>query len=142
MKKTLYILIGAVVLASCSADYHIRKAKFKQPDILQKWNDTIQLTDVRLDTIYYNDTFQVVQTITKRDTILETRYLKPQTRYETRWKYKTIKDTVRIKERTERIEVRQDNRTERKENRKLWWLWLIIGSVLGIFIYRWIRSIF
>jgi len=126
-----YIIIILVLLSACSPDYHIRRAKFKQPDILQKWNDTIQLTDVRLDTIYYNDTFQVVQTVTKRDTVIQTRYLKPQTRYETRWKYKTIKDTVRIKERYAYKETKQEERTERKQSRSWWWIWLIIGIIGG-----------
>ena len=125
------IIILLVLLSSCSADYHIRRAKFKQPNILQQWNDTIQLTDVRLDTIFYNDTFQVIQTITKRDTVIQTRYLKPQTRYETRWKYKTIKDTVRIKERYTYKETKQEERTERKQSRRWWWLWLIIGFIGG-----------
>jgi len=125
------IIILLVLLSSCSADYHIRRAKYKQPDILQQWNDTIQLTDVRIDTIFYNDTFQVVHTVTKRDTILQTRYLKPQTRYETRWKYKTIKDTVRIKERYAYKETKQEERTERKQSRSWWWIWLIIGIIGG-----------
>ena len=126
-----HLLIIAIILSSCSPDYHIRRAKYKQPDILQKWNDTIQLTDVRLDTIYYNDTFQVVQTVTKRDTVIQTRYLKPQTRYETRWKYKTIKDTIRIKERYAYKETKQEEKTERKQSRSWWWLWLIIGFIGG-----------
>jgi len=126
-----HLLILLVILSSCSPHYHIRRAKYKQPDILQQWNDTIQLTDVRLDTIFYNDTFQVVQTVTKRDTILQTRYLKPKTRYETRWKYKTVKDTVRIKERYAYKETKQEERTERKQSRSWWWLWLIIGFIGG-----------
>ena len=126
-----YLIILLVLLSSCSPDYHIRRAKFKQPDILQKWNDTIQLTDVRLDTIFYNDTFQVVQTVTKRDTVIQTRYIAPKTRYETRWKYKTIKDTIRIKERYAYKETKQEERTERKQSRSWWWIWLIIGFIGG-----------
>jgi len=72
-----------------------------------------------------------VQTVTKRDTILQTRYLKPKTRYETRWKYKTVKDTVRIKERYAYKETKQEERTERKQSRSWWWLWLIIGFIGG-----------
>src|SRR6056297_782260 len=126
-----YLIILLVLLSSCSPDYHIRRAKFKQPDILQKWNDTIQLTDVRLDTIFYNDTFQVVQTVTKRDTVIQTRYIAPKTRYETRWKYKTIKDTIRIKERYAYKETKQEERTERKQSRSWWWVWLILGFIGG-----------
>jgi len=137
-----YLIILLAILTSCSSDWHLRRATFKQPNILKQYNDTITLKNVRTDTIYYADTFAVVHTFREYDTIIQTRYLKPETRYQTRWKYKTIKDTVRIKERTERIETRQDNRTERTESRQLWWLWLIIGSVAGIFIYRWVRSFF
>jgi hypothetical protein len=137
-----YFIILLVILTSCSSDWHLRRAQFKQPNILKQYNDTITLKNVRTDTIHYADTFAVVHTLTERDTILQIRYLKPETRYQTRWKYKTIRDTVRIKERTERIEVRQNNRTERTESRKLWWLWLIIGAFAGIFVYRWVRSFF
>jgi hypothetical protein len=136
-----YVIILILILFSCSPDWHIRRAKFKQPDILTSLNDTIKLKDVRVDTIYYADTFAVVHTITERDTVLETKYLKPDTRYQTRWKYKTIRDTVKIKERTKRIDVRQDNRTERKENRSYWYWWLIFGAIIGgIFIF-WLRNI-
>jgi hypothetical protein len=137
-----YLIILIAILTSCSSDWHLRRATFKQPNILQQYNDTITLKNVRTDTIYYADTFAVVHTLTEYDTIIEIRYLKPGTRYETRWKYKTIRDTVKIKERTVRIETRQDNRTERTQSRKLWWLWLIIGFVAGIFIFRWVKSIF
>lgn len=137
-----YLIILLAILTSCSPDYHIRKAIFKQPNILDKFNDTISLTDVRLDTIYYADTFAIVQTIIRRDTIIETRYLKPQTRYEIKYRYKTITDTIKERERTVRIETRQENRTERVESRGKWWMWLIVGIFLGIFTHRWIKSIF
>ncbi len=133
-----YLITLLLFLSSCSADWHIRKAKFKQPNIFDQWNDTIQLTDVRLDTIFYNDTFQVVQTTTKRDTIIQTRYLKPDTRYETRWRYKTIRDTVRIKERTTRVEARQENRTERTQSRR--WGLLITAAVAGFILGFWINT--
>jgi hypothetical protein len=133
-----YLIILLLFLSSCSADYHIRRAKFKQPNIFDQWNDTIQLTDVRLDTIFYNDTFQLVKTITKRDTIIQTRYLAPQTRYETRWKYKTIRDTVRIKERTTRVEARQENRTERTRARR--WVLIIIAAIAGFIVGFWINT--
>ena len=148
-----YLIILIVLLTSCSSDWHIRRAKFKQPNILQQYNDTITLRNVRIDTVYYADTFAVVHTLTEYDTIIQTRYLKPETRYEIRYRYKTITDTVKERERTARIETRQDNRTERtnarQENRtertksrRLWWLWLIVGFVGGIFTCRWLKSIF
>ena len=118
-------------MTSCSPDWHIRIAKFKQPNILNVFNDTIRMRDIRTDTIYFADTFAIVHTLIERDTIIQTRYLKPETRYETRWKYRTIRDTVRIKERTQRVETRQENRTERTKSRQLWWMWLIIGLVTG-----------
>lgn len=133
-----YLIITLLILTSCSPDWHIRKAQFKQPKILNKFNDTIQLTDVRLDTIYYNDTFQVVQTVTKRDTVIETRYLNPETRWETRWKYKTIRDTVRIKERAVKTQIRQDSRSERTESRQNWWVFIIIGASIGLIGGAWI----
>lgn len=138
--KHLIILIA--IFTSCSSDWHLRRATFKQPNILQQYNDTIRMQNVRTDTIYYEDTFAVVHTFTEYDTIIQTSYLKPETRYQTRWKYKTIRDTVKLQERTERIELRQDNRTKRTQSRKFRWLWLVIGAVLGIFSYRWLRSIF
>jgi len=136
-----HLLIIALILSSCSPDWHIRRAKFKQPDILTSFNDTIKLKDLRIDTIYYADTFAIVHTVTERDTILKTTYLKPQTRYETRWKYKTIRDTVRIKEKYSYKETKQEQKTERKSD--LFWLWLLpIGAVIGAFIYRWFAKLF
>ena len=138
-----HLLIIALILSSCSPDWHIRRAKFKQPDILTSFNDTIKLKDLRIDTIYYADTFAIVHTVTERDTILETTYLKPDTRYETRWKYKTIRDTVRIKEKYAYKETKQEQKTERKGQRSLWWLWLLpIGAFFGAFIYRWFAKLF
>ena len=136
-----HLLIIALILSSCSPDWHIRRAKFKQPDILTSFNDTIKLKDLRIDTIYYDDTFAIVHTVTERDTILKTTYLKPQTRYETRWKYKTIRDTVRVKEKYAYKETKQEQKTERKSD--LFWLWLLpIGAIIGAFIYRWFSKLF
>ena len=135
-----YLIIIIALLTSCSPDWHLRRAKFKQPNILQKYNDTITLKNVRTDTIYYADTFAIVHTLTEYDTIIQTRYLKPETRYQTRWKYKTIRDTVRIKERTQRNKTKQKNKTERTKSRRLWWLWLISGFVSGIFAYIWVKK--
>jgi hypothetical protein len=135
MKK---LIIIALLLSSCSPDWHIRRAKFKQPDILTSFNDTITLKDVRIDTLWYADTFIVAYTLTKRDTIIQTRYLKPRTRHEIRYEYKTIRDTVKIRERHATRQNRTDNRTERvvtrQENkRSRWWMWLGIGVFVGIF---------
>ena len=137
-----YLIILLALLTSCSSDWHLRRAKFKQPNILQQYNDTIRLKNVRTDTIYYADTFAIVHTLTEYDTIIQTRYLKPETRYEIRYRYRTITDTIKERERTQRVETRQENRTNRTQSRRLWWLWLIIGFVSGIFVYRWVRSLF
>lgn len=136
-----YLIILTLILFSCSPDWHVRRAQFKQPDILEMFNDTIKLTDVRLDTIYYADTFALVHTVTKRDTVIRVNYLKPDTRYETRWKYKTIRDTVRIKEKYTYKETKQEEKTERKESRSTWYWWLIFGVVLGAVFMFWLRSV-
>ena len=156
--KNLIILLA--ILTSCSPDWHIRRAKFKQPNILQRYNDTITLRNVRTDTIYYADTFAVVHTLTEYDTIIQKRYLKPETRYEIRYRrreandslkhvlklYETkmnaFNDSIKRMARLEIIKARQKNRTERTKSRRLWWLWLIVGFVGGIFTYRWVKSIF
>ena len=136
-----YLIITALILFSCSPDWHIRRAQFKQPNILDTLNDTIKLIDVRLDTIYYNDTFQVVQTVTKRDTVIKTKYLAPETRYETRWKHKTIIDTVMIKEKQATKQNKHDNKAEVKKNRGYWYWWLVFGIVVGAVLMLWICSV-
>ena len=150
--KNLIIIIA--LLTSCSSDWHLRRAKFKQPNILQQYNDTIRMRNIRIDTIYYADTFSVIHTLTEYDTIIQTRYLKPETRYQIRYRrreandslkhvlklYKTqmnaLNDSIKRMARVEIVKARQENRTDRTKSRRLWWLWLIIGAVGGIFIYR------
>ena len=149
-----YIIILLALLTSCSSDWHLRRAKFKQPNILQQYNDTIRMRNIRIDTIYYADTFAVIHTLTEYDTIIQTRYLKPETRYQIRYRrrevndslkhvlklYKTqmnaLNDSIKRMARVEIVKARQENRTERTKSRRLWWLWLIIGAVAGIIIYR------
>jgi len=126
-----HLIIIALILSSCSADWHVRRAIFKQPNILQSDNDTIRMTDIRLDTIFYEDTFRLFQTITERDTVIQTRYLAPETRYKIKYKYKTIKDTVKIAAK-ERIKV-----VKAEAKKSNWWIFLIIGFVIG-FIIRYI----
>ena len=126
-----HLIIIALILSSCSADWHVRRAIFKQPNILQSDNDTIRMTDIRLDTIFYEDTFRLVQTITERDTVIQIRYLAPETRYKMKYKYKTIKDTVKIAAK-ERIKV-----VKAEAKKSNWWIFLIIGFVIG-FIIRYI----
>ena len=126
-----HLIIIALILSSCSADWHVRRAIFKQPNILQSDNDTIRMTDIRLDTIFYEDTFRLVQTITERDTVIQIRYLAPETRYKMKYKYKTIKDTVKIAAK-ERIKV-----VKAEAKKYNWWIFLIIGFVIG-FIIRYI----
>jgi hypothetical protein len=134
------VLLGSVVMHSCSPNWHIKRAKFKQPDILSSFNDTIRFKDLRVDTIYYEDTFAIVQTVVERDTIIEVHELTPKTRFETRWKYKTIRDTVKIKEKFEYKEAKQKQKTERKESNGYWYIWIIIGAVAYAFISRWLRG--
>lgn len=134
------ILIALYVLSSCGAQYHIQRAEKHREKALSKGAvftpDTIRIDgDTTCISYFKNDTLFVEKEIVK------TVYLDGEIRYVTkvdkRREYKLIRQGNRLNAKQERIQTRQENKTERtkvrQENkRSLWWLFLLIGFVIGI----------
>lgn len=132
MKHLLIILL----LASCSPNYHVKKAVKKgwTPEKETVTNRTIRLIKVH-DTI----TNEVIRIDTLHE--IETRTIyqdRPLLRYET----KLIRDTVRIKEKADTKQIEARLRAEYKKaidtikaQKKVckWWLYMLIGGALVYF---------
>lgn len=164
MKPTLLILLA--ILASCSTSWHYGKINKKDPNFWSQFNDTIQIPFKTYDTIYHDgDTIAIIERIEFRDTIIQTRTIKPKSRFDykaqrdqlrhelklEKQRTKQLKEdnkTLRTQSRTERTDIRQTNRTERTETRKehrgertvlLCLISFVVGCLIGMafmFKYR------
>lgn len=132
MKK---LIILGLILSSCGAPWHIKRAVKKDPSIIQTQSDTVRFQVNRIDTIetMLNDTIFREFRTTLVDTFVVTNY-KFIDGYDVR-----TNTQVRQDARTERTEARQDNKTERKnkkqeertERKKFGRsFWFILGAVL------------
>ena len=128
MKHLLILLL----LASCSPNYHVKKA------IKKGWTPEKETIEVeRLELIHTRDT--ITNEIIHTDTIRtkETRTIfqdRPLLRYET----KLIRDTVRITEKANTARLKQSIKKDIQsvkieKKRSKWWLWLLIGLAVGVF---------
>ena len=132
MKKfSAYSLI--ILLASCSANYHVTKAMKKgyRCDTIE---DTI--TILSIDSIPYvlRDSIAWERVIVKKDTIVRyKRSYVPKTRLETRIEYKIKRDTIKMLEKVEVVKYKTERNKKKKPN-----LWLfIIGFSMG-FLTNWL----
>ena len=126
------ILLGVIWLAnSCSPDYHLNKYKKKGGKITCDV-DTVKIYDT---IVTPNDTI-----IISRDSLIIRTNTNVITKYEVKYDYKRFKDSLKavkamykdsvktvVKEK--RIEGKTIVRTERARGK--WWLWLLIGIVVG-----------
>lgn len=127
MKLILWIAIS-VILASCSAHYHVMRA-MKKGYTCGETSDTIRISSI--DSIPYvlNDSIYFERVIVQKDTIVRYKsYKVPQTRFQTRieYRYKTkvVKaDVLKVKYKNKYI-------TKTKVN----WLFVIIAFVLGFLV--------
>jgi hypothetical protein len=144
MKK---ILILTLLLASCSPNWHVKKA------VKKGWTPEKETIEVeRLELIHVTDsiTNEIIRTDTVR--LKETRTIyqdRPLLKYETR----LIRDTIRIKEKADTRQIEAHLKHEYKKaidtikaekKRSKWWLWLLIGLGAGIFrknIWRLVRKL-
>jgi len=146
MKTALFTAL--VILSACSAPWHLQKAIKKQPDIIQMIPDTVTTWVNFRDTIWTERGYIVRDTLIEVKTVTNTVYIHPKSRFD----YKAERDSLRHvlkmeKQATKqaRIQARQDikkakeyertKRTEiRVENRSNWWVWLLVGFVVGMLI--------
>lgn len=121
------ILIVLILLTSCSANYHLRKA-MKKGYRCDEIGDTITISSI--DSIPYvlRDSIFWEKVIVQKDTIVRyKRSFVPKTRFETKIEYK-YKIKV-LKSDVEKIKYKNKYITKTKIN----WFFVIIAFVLGFF---------
>jgi len=151
MNSKIIIGIISFIICSCSANWHIKKAIKKDPSIQTEIVDTIQFEFTRFDTIYRSDsTYYIEKHTYTHDTIVSYKTIQFddsklkswfQILQENKTERKKIKNArkqnqteIRQDAKTDRTDIRQEGKTDRKGS--WWWLWLIIGAVLGIFVLK------
>jgi hypothetical protein len=119
------VLILAIFVTSCTANYHIRKA-IKKGYRCDSVADTIQVTSI--DSIPYilHDSIYWEKVLVQKDTIIRyKRSFVPQTRWQTKIEYKLKRDTIR---QVQKIEVAKYKSQKQKPD---FWV-LILGFVMGM----------
>ena len=129
--KTIAI-ICVLMLFSCSANYHYRKALKKGLQVV-KTSDTIRITTIDSIPVIKHDTIVYEHFYTQKDTIVFYKNVEiPKTRLETRIEYKLKRDTIRMITRVEIQKAKADAKTNRKPN---YYLLLIGICILGFLMY-------
>lgn len=132
MKKISgFILI--ILLASCSANYHLRKA-IKKGYRCDEVADTIRITTVDSFPVIRDNQIVYERYFTTKDTIVQykTSYV-PKKRYQTRIEYKLKRDTLRLIEKVEVIKYKKDKKDNKQPN-----LWLFIIGFGAGFVTKWL----
>jgi len=127
------LLIVLVLLSSCSANYHLRKA-IKKGYRCDEIADTITINTV--DSIPYvlRDSIAWEKVIVQKDTIVRyKRSFVPKTRLETRIEYKLKRDTLKMIEKVEVIKYKTRKQENKKPN-----LWLFIIGFGAGFVTKWL----
>ena len=131
--KILFSALLAVLIASCSANYHLRKA-IKKGYRCDEIADTITINTI--DSIPYvlRDSIAWEKVIVQKDTIVRyKRSFVPKTRLETRIEYKLKRDTLKMIEKVEVIKYKTRKQENKKPN-----LWLFIIGFGAGFITKWL----
>jgi ribosomal protein L21 len=131
--KILFSALLAVLIASCSANYHLRKA-IKKGYRCDEVADTITINTI--DSIPYvlRDSIAWEKVIVQKDTIVRyKRSFVPKTRLETRIEYKLKRDTLKMIEKVEVIKYKTRKQENKKPN-----LWLFIIGFGAGFVTKWL----
>jgi len=130
------VLILAIFVTSCTANYHIRKA-IKKGYRCDSVADTIQVTSI--DSIPYilHDSIYWEKVLVQKDTIIRyKRSFVPKTRWQTKIEYKLKRDTIR---QVQKIEVARYKSQKQKPD---FWV-LILGFVMGMgtmYLFRYSKN--
>ncbi len=127
------LLIVLVLLSSCSANYHLRKA-IKKGYRCDEIADTITINTI--DSIPYvlRDSIAWEKVIVQKDTIVRyKRSFVPKTRFQTRIEYKLKRDTLQMIEKVEVIKYKTRKQENKKPN-----LWLFIIGFGAGFVTKWL----
>ena len=130
------VLILILILSSCSANYHLRRA-IKKGYRCDEIADTIKITSV--DSIPYvlNDSIYFERVLVQKDTIVRyKRSFVPKTRFQTRIEYKLKRDTLKMIEKVEVVKWKTAKRESAKPNILL----LVLGFVIGMFTTYLLRN--
>jgi len=118
-----------ILLTSCSANYHLRKA-IKKGYRCDEIADTIRITSVDSIPFVLRDSIAWEKVLVQKDTIVRyKRSFVPKTRFETRIEYKLKRDTLKMIEKVEVVKWK----TEKHKNVKPNILLLVLGFVMGFF---------
>jgi hypothetical protein len=131
--KLLFSALIAVLIASCSANYHLRKA-IKKGYRCDEVADTITINTI--DSIPYvlRDSIAWEKVIVQKDTIVRYKHsFAPKTRLETRIEYKLKRDTLKMIEKVEVIKYKTRKQENKKPN-----LWLFIIGFGAGFVTKWL----
>ena len=137
-----YLII--FLLCSCSVQHHIQRADIQTKKAIKKGAvfskdtlskiDTLTTIEFRNDTVFstsyintHTTTQGEIRYITRQDKRNELKLQKQVNRLEA----KNKRLTERLNARNERVITRHKTKVERINNRSLWWLWLLIGIILG-----------
>ena len=126
-------LILAIIVTSCSANYHVRKA-IKKGYRCDTIADTITINSI--DSIPYvlSDSIAWERVIVQKDTIIRyKRSFVPKTRLETRIEYRLKRDTLKLIEKVEVVKYKTEKNKNKKPN-----LWLFIIGFGAGFITKWL----
>jgi hypothetical protein len=136
LKSVSKLFILVFLLASCSVNYHLRKA-IKKGYSCDTIADTITISSI--DSIPYvlRDSIYWERVIVQKDTIVRYKASKvPLTRFQTRIEYKLKRDTLRMIEKVEVVKYKTEKHKNTKPN-----LWLfIIGFVAWDLLARYLMK--
>jgi hypothetical protein len=121
----ILVLIIAIIVTSCNANYHLRKA-IKKGYRCDSVSDTIRITSVDSFPVIVDNQIVYERFYTTKDTIVQykTSFV-PLTRYQERIRYKLKRDTIR---QVQKIEVAK---YKSQKEKPVFWV-LILGFVIGM----------
>ena len=129
-------LILAIIVTSCSANYHLRKA-IKKGYKCEEVGDTIRITTVDSFPVIRDNEIVYERFYTTKDTIIQykTSYV-PRTRYQERIIYRLKRDTIR---QVQKVEVAK---YKSQKEKPVFWVW-ILGFVMGMgtmYLFRYSKT--
>ena len=130
------LLLLILLLSSCSANYHLRKA-IKKGYKCEEVGDTIRITTVDSFPVIRDNEIVYERFYTTKDTIIQykTSYV-PRTRYQERIIYRLKRDTIR---QVQKVEVAK---YKSQKEKPVFWVW-ILGFVMGMgtmYLFRYSKT--
>lgn len=132
LRLFLASLSALLIFSGCSPQWHINKAEKHTEKAIEKGaefnSDTLYVRDTTIVSYYKNDTVFIEKTVTNKV------YVKGDVRY-------ISKSDKRRERRDLRVQQKRDFKlqkigTRRQGKRSYWFVWLVVGIVLGLLIPR------